>query len=91
MGNFLRKRGRKFHFRKRVPKHYQDWFKQDYFQVPLGTDSETIAIKRASNFDQLLEEFLQGLSEDDCINDKYARLVLKAKRNGFQYVTVIGK
>lgn len=87
MADFLRKRGEKYHFRKRIPKNYQAWFQQEYIQIPLGTDSETIALKRASNFNQLFEEFLQGLSTENHIESEFKALVLKAKRSGFQYIT----
>ena len=87
MANFLRKRGDKYHFRKRIPKHFQKYFKQTYIQIPLGTDSETIALKRASNFNQLFEDFLQGLYEKDDVENEFEKLVLSAKRNGFKYIT----
>ena len=87
MAKYLRKRGRKFHFQKRVPKDFQRLFPKDVVQVPLGTDSEAVALQRAHNFNLILDDFWQslvGLSADETVT-KFQSAVLGAKICGFQY------
>nr|WKN34380.1 phage integrase SAM-like domain-containing protein [Tunicatimonas sp. TK19036] len=87
MATYLRKRGKNFHFRKRVPKDFQGLFQKDVIQVPLGTDSRAVALQRASNFNLTLEDFwksIVGVDEADA-TEKFKSAVLKAKMFGFQY------
>ena len=89
MASYLKKRGRKFHFRKRVPKALQSIFNKDLIQIPLGTDSESIALQRAGNFNLILEDFWKELidTDEDETNQKFRDLVLRAKIHGFQYIS----
>lgn len=88
MTTYLRKRGKKFHFRKRVPKDFQKLFQNDVVQVPLGTDSKIIALQRAGNFNLILEDFwkeLASLGKNEA-SQKFHDLVKMAKVHGFQYM-----
>ncbi len=89
MVSYLRKRGKRFHFRKRVPKAYQKYFSKPVIQVPLDTDSEVIALQRAGNFNLLLDDFWKdfALSKENTIHELFQEVVLKAKMCGFQYIT----
>ncbi|OIQ19304.1 MAG: hypothetical protein BM557_06255 [Flavobacterium sp. MedPE-SWcel] len=89
MVSYLRKRGKRFHFRKRVPKAYQKYFSKPVIQVPLDTDSEVIALQRAGNFNLLLDDFWKdfALSKENTIHEQFQEVVLKAKMCGFQYIT----
>ncbi|MDO5970310.1 site-specific integrase [Flavivirga aquimarina] len=84
----MKKRGRKFHFQKRVPKDFQKLFSKDVIQIPLGTDSEVVALQRASNFNLILEDFWKGLIDfsEDVIDQKFHDVVVRAKMCGFQYL-----
>lgn len=88
MTSYLRKRGRKFHFRKRVPGHLRGIFSKDVIQIPLGTDSEALATQRASSFNLVLEEFCAGLAgaSTDEIRQKLESVVLKSKMDGFRFI-----
>lgn len=88
MVSYLRKRGKRFHFRKRLPENFKKLFTKDVIQVPLNTDSEAVALQRASNFNLVLQDFLRGLVDSDG-NDtdkKFREVVIKAKMCGFQYM-----
>lgn len=89
MTSYLRKRGKKFHFRKRVPKDFQGLFPKAVIQVPLNTDSEVLALHRASNFNLILEDFWKNLivSKPDELMRKFQETVLKAKISGFRYLS----
>ena len=87
MANYLKKRGQKFHFQKRVPTAFHSLFPKRFVQVPLGTDSEAVALQRAHNFNLILEDFWQtlvGLTVDEA-RAKFQAAVLNAKICGFQY------
>lgn len=86
MPQFLRKRGTRYHYRRRVPKDFQFLFPKDYIQIALQTDSETIALHRASVLNVMVEEFLTtliGLSAEE-VQSRFSRMVQMAKLSGFR-------
>ena len=87
MPTYLKKRGRKFHFQKRIPKAYQKLFSKRFIQIPLKTDSEAIALQRAHSFNLTLEDFWQTLTVTDAeqAQKEFCEAVLKARMHGFQY------
>jgi len=89
MPDYLRKRGSNFHFRRRIPKYLSYYFTKNLIQVPLRTDSHSIALQRAKSFNLLLEDFFTKLIY---INQKEASLKLneliqKARISSFQYIS----
>jgi len=88
MPTYLRKRGKNFHFRKRIPLEFRELFKDDVIQVPLKTDSLIIAKQRASSFDLILNDFWRTLEDKnkDQAQQELKDICLKAKKYGFQYV-----
>ena len=87
MSKFLKKRGRRFHFQKRVPRIYQHLFPKKLVQVSLSTDSEPVALQRAHNLNLILEEFWNTLAdaEGEQITEQFQNIVFKAKISGFRY------
>ena len=85
---YLRKRGRKFHFRQRVPKRFLHLFPKEFVQVSLDTDSEALAQQRAHSFRMALDDFWQqlALSNGAQAHKKFHAAVSLAKLHGFQYV-----
>ena len=85
MKTYIFKRGKWYHFRRRIPKDYQIFHSKDSIQVPLKTDSRSIAEQRASNFNQLLESYWDDMAlngENDKV-DALKDTVVKAKAKAY--------
>lgn len=90
MQTYLRKRGRKYSFRKRVPIEFQHLFLKKEIQVPLKTDSEKVALQRAHNFNLVLEEFwnsIQDSSHPEYLNSELEDAIHDARKIGFKYIS----
>lgn len=88
MSHYLKKRGKKFHFRRRVPTQIQFLFDKNLIQIPLDTDSESIALQRAQHFNVLLEDFWSDLlnMDKDEVSNAYEQLLFNSKVRRFQYI-----
>ncbi len=87
---FIFKRGKWYHYKRRVPADYQEFHSKSIVQIPLKTDSLSIAERRASNLNQLLESYwhdmaLKGDSEN---YQKFNDMVKRARISGFQYRSI---
>lgn len=81
------KRGKWFHFKRRVPNLYSHYYDNDVIQISLKTDSETVAIQRASILNNELEkvwsQFAEhGQAETDAL---FKQAVTIARMSGFGY------
>jgi integrase len=81
------KRGKWFHFKRRVPNLYSHLYDHDVIQFSLKTDSETIAAARASILNNELERIWSQLSENGHSDEDglFERAVSIARRSGFGY------
>ncbi|MCG7870515.1 MAG: phage integrase SAM-like domain-containing protein [Candidatus Thiodiazotropha lotti] len=73
-----------------MPVDYQEYHAKEFIQVPLKTDSRSLAETRSSNLNQLLEAYWQGLSfENDLSNSKdFSEIVKRTRMSGFQFRTM---
>ena len=87
---YIFKRGKWYHFKRRVPADYQEFHSKEVIQVPLKTDSRSIAKTRASNLNQLLESYWQDLALTGKNADmkKFHSMVKRARMSGFQFRTM---
>ena len=87
MGTYIFKRGKWYHFKRRVPSDYQEFHSKPVVQIPLKTDSIFIAERRASNLNQLLESYWHdmALNGDSTDLKKFNDMVKRARISGFQY------
>ena len=87
MGTYIFKRGKWYHFKRRVPADYQEFHSKAVVQIPLKTDSSSIAERRASNLNQLLESYWHdmALKGDSADLKKFNDMVKRARISGFQY------
>lgn len=81
------KRGKWFHFKRRIPNLYSHYYDDDVIQFSLKTDSENVAIQHASILNNELEKIWsqlpeQGQSENDNL---FERAVTIARMSGFGY------
>lgn len=84
---YIFKRGKWYHFKRRIPKDYQAFHSKDFIQIPLKTDSHSIAEQRASNFNQLLESYWEEMAlngDNENINN-FNDMVRRARLSGFRY------
>lgn len=89
MPSYLKKRGKKYHFQRRVPAIFQTSFKDPLIRVSLQTDSQTIAMERARNVNLLLDEFLEDLRSkisNEFEDHGFKKAVIQLRKAGFQYV-----
>jgi len=84
---YIIKRGKWYHFKRRVPADYQELHSKEFIQVPLKTDSQSIAERRASNLNQFIESYWQDLALKGDLADKkaFSNIVKRARMSGFQY------
>ncbi len=85
MPKYLKKRGKRFHFQRRVPKVYEDLLACALIEIALDTDSEVVATNRANSFNLILEEFLQNLHLFNRSNalPYLQKLSLELRKNGY--------
>ena len=81
------KRGKWFHFKRRIPDLYNHFYDNDVIQLSLKTDSETVAIQRASILNCELEKVwnqltVHGQSENEHLFEQAATT---ARMSGFNY------
>jgi integrase len=84
---YVIKRGKWYHFKRRVPNLYRHFYDDEFVQTSLKTDSETIAHRRAQIFNAELEKLwhhvaMHGPSEQDVL---FQRAVIIARLGGFSY------
>lgn len=66
---YLKKRGKRFHFQKRIPEEFRERIAKDFIQLSLKTDKESVAAQRAQNLNVILEEFWDELAISDLQRD----------------------
>jgi len=81
------KRGKWYHYRRRVPDLYSHLYDHDVIQFSLKTDSETVAVQRASILNNELEKIwsqlgLHGAPNKDAL---FRQAVTVARMSGFGY------
>ena len=81
------KRGKWFHFKRRIPNLYRQFYDYDVIQLSLKTDSETVAIQRASILNSELEKMWTQLPEHDKTEKEnlFEQAVTVARMSGFGY------
>ena len=82
------RRGKWFHYKRRVPQLYADLYENGVIQVSLKTDSENIAAQRASILNNELERLwsqLGSTSKSLDHADSYSEAVAIARMSGFGY------
>ena len=81
------RRGKWYHFKKRVPAAYADYFPRPVIQIPLKTDSPIIAQARAQNFLQVLDEYWAEMADKgpDPDEARFKKAVRIARLSGFSY------
>lgn len=82
------RRGKWFHYKRRVPQLYADLYENPVIQVSLKTDSENIATQRASILNNELERIwseLAGSNNASDRDDSYSKAVSIARMSGFGY------
>ncbi len=85
---YVKKRGRKFHYVRRVPKDIQHIDIRDLIQISLKTDSLSIAHQRAAILDKHIMEYWQELTASPHqAQEKFAQAVKIARLQGFGYST----
>lgn len=85
---YIKKRGSRFHFFRRVPKAIKLIDGRDYIQLSLKTDSPSIAVERATLLNERINTYWQGLVVDpNNVEDKFQSVVNLAKLHGFNYQT----
>lgn len=80
---YVYERGNRYHFRRRVPTKYRNLHAGPYIQVPLDTDSETVATQRAGTFNEVLEKHWLEKARGE--KSSYEILVKEARSIGFRY------
>lgn len=86
---YLLKRGNLYHYKRRVPTEYQFLHKRKVIQIPLNTDSQSIARERATSLNKLVENYwtdlaLNGPDESEI---RFKRSITLAKMSGFAFQT----
>lgn len=82
------RRGKWFHFKRRVPNLYRPYYDDDVIQVALKTDSEKIAIQRAALLNNELENLWTRLSSEGpglALDGSFEKAVTIARLHGFGY------
>lgn len=81
------RRGKWFHYKRRVPQLYADLYENGVIQVSLKTDSENIAAQRASILNNELERLWSQLGTNKSLDhdDSYSEAVTIARMSGFGY------
>jgi integrase len=81
------KRGKWFHFKRRVPNLYSCYYDNEIIQLSLKTDSETVAVQRASILNSELEKIWSQLTEYDQLekDNLFEKAVTIARMSGFGY------
>ncbi len=84
---YVKKRGNKYHFQKRVPKRLENAFSKKFIQVSLDTDSKLVAQQRAHSLMRMLDELWSELNPNKSkdFEELYKNAIQAAKLNGFQY------
>lgn len=87
MASYFIKRGKRYHYRRRVPEDYQFLHPVKVIQEPLGTDSYTIAEQRAIALNKLIEDYWADLVHNgpDQNEARFKRIITLAKMSGFTY------
>lgn len=79
------RRGKWYHFRKRVPAAFEEYFPRPVIQIPLKTDSRMIAESRARCFLQVLDQYWAEMAEKgpDPDEARFRKAVRLARMCGF--------
>lgn len=86
--SYIRKRGNKFHYRRRVPSMFSELIGQTILQISLKTDSENKATRRAIALNSYIENYFSSITPDttqDSAAASFREIVKRAQFNGFNY------
>ncbi|MBI1183595.1 tyrosine-type recombinase/integrase [bacterium] len=89
MSAYLKKRGRKYHFQKRIPTLLADRFSTDFVQLSLKTEDKATALQRAHNLNITLELLWAELAQSNPslpLDNNMTELITFVRTCGFQYV-----
>lgn len=81
-------RGKWFHYKRRIPQLYRPYYKEDFIQLSLKTDSEKVAGQRAAILNGQLEQIWNDLAWDRVDVDQDVLLenaIRIARLSGFSY------
>jgi len=84
---YIFRRGKWFHYKRRIPNLFRDFYDNDIVQVSLKTDSETIAQQRAAILNNELEKIWHQVATgaQEKSDDQFKQAVLIARLGGFTY------
>lgn len=85
--NYIR-RGKWYHYMRRVPKHLARYDKRKYIRIALKTTDSREAVKQASIYDDFIERYWRGLikkGSSDSDLSEYRKAVALAQAHGFAY------
>ncbi len=86
---YLKKRGHKFYFQKRIPKEFEHLFAQKSLQISLKTECRAKAMQRSQNLNALLNEFWDSITpnySNDYIKGHYKQIIETARQYRFMYL-----
>lgn len=86
--NYLLRRGRLWHYNRRVPTEFRHLDGREFARVPLKTDSHDEAIKRAMAVNQATEEYWADLegAQSEQAQERYQAALKMARRFGLSYI-----
>lgn len=87
--SYIFKRGKWFHYRRRVPRSFESFYDSQFVKISLKTDSEAIAVQRAAIFNAELERIWADAVLDNGSGalEKISQAVEIARLHGFSYLT----
>lgn len=92
MADYVFTRGDIFYYRRRVPGHVVPYENRSVIKISLGTKDEKEALRKASIYNDYIEEYWRGLiktgGQSDC-ESEYRAAVKLAKAHGFAYKNVV--
>ena len=92
MADYLFLRGKNYYYRRRVPEHISEYENKDIIKISLGTKDEKEAIRKASIYNDYIEDYWKSLIKGAGKHDAEAayRVAIKlAKAHGFAYKNAI--
>lgn len=85
-GNYIYKRGKWYHYKRRVPALYRSSLGKDSIRCQLNTDSELVAKERAHEVTRTVDEFLSNLDKAPVdVQTAFKNEIDKLKFRGFKY------
>lgn len=91
MRNYIHLRGDIYYYRRRVPQHVMPYENRQFIKVSLGTKDKNEAIRKASLYNDYIEDYWRGLIKangSDNPETAFKSAIKLAKAHGFAYKSV---